>query len=88
MQSPATTVIRRGLLRLLAQARNDTAFCVILFSILCHSERSEESLRCFGWRLSMTNNRLILPSIAVILSEAKNLMRCFGWRLSMTGKSA
>ncbi len=62
MQSPATTVIRRGLLRLLAQARNDTAFCVILFSIFCHSERSEESLEmlrlapqhdgkeCVDWR--------------------------------------
>ncbi len=42
-QSPATTMIRRGLLRLLAQARNDTDIYIIL------------------------------PSITVILSNAKNL---------------
>ncbi len=42
-QSPATTVIRRGLLRLLAQARNDMMFYVTLFFTFCHSEQREES---------------------------------------------
>ncbi len=48
-QSPASPANREGIASpAWGQARNDTV-------TLCHSEQREESLRCFGSRLSMTD---------------------------------